>query len=312
MGDGMNRQALEKTDDLQQGIGIADFRKTNDAQVMYLQDDTKEGGIPLLKFHLLDSAGIAEHGFTTRMGGASQGIFSSLNLSYARGDDRAAVDENFRRAAVSMHAQCTDFVLSDQTHTVHVRTVTQKDRGKGIVMERDYRDIDGLVTNQPGIVLSAFFADCVPLFFADPVKRAVGVSHSGWRGTIGRMGRETGRVMQEAFGSRPQDIICAIGPSICQSCYEVSEDVAGQFAEEFPGAGEALCYPSAPGKYQLNLWKANELVLLDAGILKEHLAVTNICTCCNPKLLFSHRASRGQRGNLAAFIRLKEENSTGV
>ena len=118
--------------------------------------------------------------------------------------------------------------------------------------------------------------------------------------------------MQEAFGSRPQDIICAIGPSICQSCYEVSEDVAGQFAEEFPGAGEALCYPSAPGKYQLNLWKANELVLLDAGILKEHLAVTNICTCCNPKLLFSHRASRGQRGNLAAFIRLKEENSPGV
>lgn len=287
-------------------MNIQDFKKTDDCQAMYLTDDTPIGGIPLLRFPLLDQTGIAEHGFTTREGGVSGGIFSSLNLSYTRGDDKAAVDENFHRAAVSLHADISDFVLTDQTHTVNVRTVTRADRGKGITKDRDYHDVDGLVTNEPGIVLSAFFADCVPLFFADPRHCAVGVSHSGWRGTVGRMGRETVRVMKEAYGSRPEDIFCAVGPSVCQSCYEVSEDVAKQFMEEFPGAGKELCYPTVPGKFHLNLWKANGLVLREAGILAEHLAVTDICTCCNPKLLFSHRASRGKRGNLAAFIRLKD------
>ncbi len=289
-------------------MDIRDFKKADSRVVMELEDDSRTGGIPMLKFPLLNLAGIAEHGFTTREGGVSQGIFSSLNLSYTRGDEKAAVDENFHRAAVSLHAEISDFVLTDQTHTANVRTVTRADCGKGITVNRDYTDTDGLVTNEPGIVLAAFFADCVPLFFADPVRRAVGVSHSGWRGTIARMGRQTIRVMQEAYGSRPQDIICAIGPSVCQTCYEVSGDVAERFMEEFPGEGRKLCYPSAPGKFQLNLWKANEIVLRDAGILKEHLAVTNICTCCNPGLLFSHRATNGKRGNLGAFIKLKTES----
>lgn len=194
-------------------MNIQDFKKTDDYQAMYLTDDTQIGGIPLLRFPLLEQTGIAEHGFTTRGGGVSGGIFSSLNLSYTRGDDKAAVDENFHRTAVSLHSDISDFVLTDQTHTVNVRTVTRADCGKGITKDRDYHDVDGLVTNEPGIVLSAFFADCVPLFFADPVHGAVGVSHSGWRGTVARMGRETVRVMKEAYGSRPGDIVCAVGPS---------------------------------------------------------------------------------------------------
>ncbi len=286
-------------------MDIRDFKIADGRRVMEFQDDRSTGGIPMLKFPLLEMAGIAEHGFTTREGGVSQGIYSSLNFSYTRGDEKAAVDENFHRAAVSFHAGISDFVLTDQTHTANVRTVTRADCGKGITRNRDYSDTDGLVTNEPGIVLAAFFADCVPLFFADPVQRAVGVSHSGWRGTAAHMGRQTVRAMEQAYGSRPEDIICAIGPSICQECYEVSKDVAERFMEEFPHAGPQLCYPSAPGKFQLNLWKANELVLLEAGILAGHLAVTNICTCCNPGLLFSHRATNGKRGNLGAFIKLK-------
>lgn len=284
---------------------MQDFRKKEEREVIALKDFRAQGGVPLLFFPLLEQAGIAEHGITTRKGGVSKGIYAELNLSYTRGDDRGAVDENFRRTTVSFHAETEDFVLTDQTHTVNVRKVTRDDRGKGITKERDYRDTDGLITNETGIVLAAFFADCVPLLFADPVQCAVGVSHSGWRGTLARMGRETVYAMKEAYGSRPQDIICAIGPSICQSCYEVSEDVAELFMEEFPEMGNRLCAPSLPGKYQLDLWKANEIVLKEAGILDEHLAVTNICTCCNPKLLFSHRASQGKRGNFGAFIRLK-------
>lgn len=272
-------------------------------QVFYLEDQSA-GSVPLLKFHLLDQAGIVEHGFTTRAGGVSKGEFASLNLSYTRGDDKAAVDENFRRTAASLHADISDFILTDQTHTTNVRQVTRQDCGKGILHERDYQDVDGLVTDEHGIVLAAFFADCVPLYFVDPVHHAIGLSHSGWRGTVARMGLATIQAMASAYGSKPQDLFCAIGPSICQACYEVSEDVAMQFMDEFPNAGEELCYPSSKGKYQLNLWKANELVLLQAGVRSERLAVTNICTCCNPKLLFSHRASHGKRGNLGAFLKL--------
>ncbi len=285
-------------------MNIQDFKTTDTRQIFYLEDESRIGGVLLLKFPLLDKTGIVEHGFTTRMGGVSRGIFSTLNVSYTRGDDVSAVDENYRRIARSLHAEVSDFVLSDQTHTTNIRKVTRKDCGKGILRDRDYHDIDGLITDEPGIVLAAFFADCVPLFFVDPVHHAAGISHSGWRGTIGRMGRETVCAMQAAYGSRPEELVCAVGPSICQSCYEVSEDVAARFLEEFPGAGRELCEPALPGKYQLNLWKANERVLLEAGIRPEHLAVTNICTCCNDKLLFSHRASQGRRGNLGAFIKL--------
>ncbi len=284
---------------------LQDFKAGDSRKVFELENHSADGGIPLLKFRLFAQLDWMEHGVTTRAGGASKGIFSELNLSYTRGDDKAAVDENFHRTAISLHAGVEDFVLTDQTHTVNVRAVTRADCGKGILRDRDYQEIDGLITNEPGVVLSAFFADCVPLFFADPVHRAVGVSHSGWRGTVARMGRETVRAMQEAYGSVPGEMYCAVGPSICQSCYEVSEDVAGQFLEQFPQAGSKLCEPKGAGKYQLSLWKANELVLLEAGIRREHLAVTNICTCCNPKLLFSHRASHGKRGNFGAFIKIR-------
>lgn len=286
-------------------IKLSDFKTADDRQVLYLEDDSADGGIPLLKFHLFDQMPFVDYGITTRAGGVSEGVFSSLNLSYTRGDEKIAVDENYHRTAVSLHAKVSDFVLTDQTHTVNIRTVSRDDCGKGILRDKDYQDIDGLITNEPDMVLSAFFADCVPLLFIDPVHRAIGVSHSGWRGTVARMGRETVRAMQEAYGSNPKELYGAVGPSICQSCYEVSEDVAFYFMEQFPQAGEELCMPGAPGKYQLNLWKANELVLLEAGIQIEHLAVTNICTCFNPKLLFSHRASKGKRGNFGAFIKLR-------
>lgn len=289
-------------------INLQDFKFTNTRKVFSIEDHSADGGVPLLKFRMFDRFDWMEHGITTRAGGVSKGIFSELNLSFTRGDDRAAVDENFHRTAISLHAEVSDVVLTDQTHTANVRVVTREDCGKGILRERDYKDIDGLVTNEPGVVLSAFFADCVPLFLIDPVHRAVGVSHSGWRGTLARMGRETIRVMQKNYGSVPQQMYGAVAPSICQSCYEVSEDVAQQFIQQFQGAGTQLCAPAALGKYQLNLWKANELVLLEAGILKEHLAVTNLCTCCNPKLLFSHRASHGKRGNFGAFVKIKERS----
>ncbi len=275
----------------------------------------REGGLVYLTFPALEAAGVADHLCSTRLGGVSEGHLGSMNLSYTRGDRKENVDENFRRIAAALGRDCTDFVFTDQTHTPNVRRVTEDDRGKGLVRERDYTDVDGLITDVPGIVLSAFFADCVPLLFVDPVRRAIGLSHSGWKGTVQKIGRVTVEAMQRAFGSQPGDIVAAIGPSICGSCYEVGEDVAGQFRQAFPantgqeretnGAVKSVLQEKGGGKYLLDLWEANRRVMREAGILEEHISVTDICTCCNPQFLFSHRASQGMRGNLGVFLVLR-------
>ena len=246
------------------------------------------------------------HGFSTRLGGVSRGIYSSMNLSFTRGDEEEAVKENYRRIAQAIGFRTDDIVTSDQTHTANVRKVTEADRGKGITVPRDYQHVDGMVTNVPGLVLTTFYADCVPLYFADPVKRVIGLSHSGWRGTVAKIGKATVEKMKEEYGCHPEDILAAIGPSICQDCYEVSEDVIEEFKTAFAGEyQERLYYKKKNGKYQLNLWETNRLIFLEAGIPEANISMPGICTCCNPEFLFSHRASHGKRGNLAAFLGLK-------
>lgn len=266
-------------------------------------------GVPFLVFPGLKKEKDFIHGFSTRLGGVSEGCFSSMNLSFTRGDREEAVKENYRRIARAIGFHPWDLVTSDQTHTTNVRVVTEEDRGKGIAHPRDYQDVDGMVTNVPGLILATYYADCVPLYFVDPVQRAVGLSHSGWRGTVGKIGAVTIKMMEEVYGSKREDILAAIGPSICQKCYEVSQDVAEEFKSAFsPKYWKELFYPGKKeGKYQLNLQEANRRIFLEAGILEEHIFLPGVCTCCNPDLLFSHRASGGKRGNLAAFLGIREK-----
>lgn len=265
-----------------------------------------ETTVPYLSFPMLEDTGMVVHGFSTRLGGVSRDHLTSMNLSFSRGDEEENVRENFRRIGEAIGFSCENLVFSDQTHTTNVRVSVEEDRGKGFIKQRDYNDVDGMVTNVPGLVLSTFYADCVPLFFIDPVKRAIGLSHSGWKGTVGKIGKVTVEKMTAEYGSDPHDILAAIGPSICQDCYEVSEDVIQQFQKNYdPSLWDSLFYKKPNGKYQLNLWKANEAVFLEAGIQKDHICITDICTCCNPDILYSHRASQGKRGNLAAFLALK-------
>lgn len=265
---------------------------------------------PYLSYAAFEKTGMVTNGFSTRLGGVSGGFFSSLNLSFDRGDSAENVAENFRRIGKALGVRCEDMVLSKQTHTTNVRVVTEDDRGKGIVRERGYTDVDGLVTNIPGICLVTSYADCVPLYFVDPVKKAIGLSHSGWRGTVGKIGLKTVRLMQEKYKSDPADILAAVGPSVCMECYEVSADVIDRFKESFDRKfWSGLFYGKPDGKYQLDLWKANELIFLEAGILPEHISVTNVCTHCNSKILYSHRAAGDKRGNLCAFLALKDSRS---
>ncbi len=279
------------------------FKYKSKESVMTLWE--KEG-VPFLQFNALNECGIVTHGFSTRMGGVSEGIYASMNLSYSRGDKEEAVTENFIRFAKALEVRPEDYVFSDQTHTTNIRVVTEEDRGKGFTKPRDYHDIDGLVTNVKGLVLSTFYADCVPLYFVDVKNKAIGLSHSGWKGTVGEIGRRTIETMEKEYGSKPEDILVAIAPSICRECYEVSEDVAVEFQKIFPEEEyDKIMDDKGNGKYQLDLWECNKRILLRAGILEENISVTNICTCCNSELLFSHRASHGKRGNLGAFLMLK-------
>lgn len=261
-------------------------------------------GVPLLTYPLLERTNVGKHGFSTRLGGVSTGDCATMNISTTRGDAPEAVEENKRRLAGALGVKVEDFTFTYQTHTTNVAVVREEDRGTR------FMETDGMVTNVPGICLVTFYADCVPLYFVDPVKKVIGLSHSGWRGTVHKMGKVTVEKMTEVYGTNPADVVAAVGPSICQDCYEVSEDVIAKFRDSFEKCHwQQLFYQKEEqreaGKYQLNLWKANELVLKEAGIPKEQIAVTNLCTHCNPNVLFSHRATGGKRGNLSAFLALK-------
>lgn len=277
---------------------------------------------PYLQYRKLNETGIVHHAFSTRLGGVSEGRFATMNFSVKMGDTAENVRKNF-----DIFIGKNGFknpVMSDQTHTVNVRRITKSDIGKGIYVKADYTDVDGLITNEKGITLVTSYADCVPLYFADVKNKAIGLSHSGWRGTVNRMGEVTLRRMKQEFGTNPSDVIAAIGPSICTNCYEVSEEVAEEFEREFNIAADVdmsydaealrqrpqnmntILYKKENGKYMLNLWAANYRILIEAGVLADNIAIPDICTCCNRDVLFSHRGHMGKRGNLCAFLMLKD------
>ncbi len=267
-------------------------------------------GLQYLVFPRIEELGFVDHMFSTRLGGVSKGYFSECNLSYTRGDIKENVDENYKRVSKALGHGDTldDFVCSFQTHTTNIRVVTEADRGKGPARLRDYTDIDGLITNVPGLILGTFHADCPPVYFIDPIHRAIGLSHSGWKGTKGKISENTVKEMNKNYGTEPSDLICAIGPSICGECYEIGRDVADEFSlafskEELVDYHILVPYPN--DKFRLYLWNAIKLTLLGCGVKEENIIVTDICTRCNPDLLFSHRVHHEERGNLCAFLSIR-------
>lgn len=277
-------------------------------EVIYANDNHstvfhEKEGVVYLTFPKLDAAGLT-HGFSTRIGGVSKGYFSSMNLSFKRGDDEACVRENFRRIGRAIGFDPEDLVMSSQVHDTRIRVAGIKDKGDGFLRPTE-ENIDALITDEPGVPLLTGYADCVPLIFYDPIKGVTGMAHSGWRGTAARIGAKFVTFMEDRYGSNPEDVIAVIGPSICADCYEVGRDVAEVFEETFtPEEAAQILRPGAPEKYQLDLWKANEIILLGSGIRRENLDITDLCTSCNKDLLFSHRASHGKRGNAGCFVML--------
>lgn len=259
-------------------------------------------GVPYISYRILDDIPWLKNAVSTRLGGVSKDYLASMNLGFNRGD----LDENVIRKheifANVIGVNPKNIVTGNQTHTTNVKVVTKDDCGKGIYRDRNYTDIDGLITNEKGIVLATYYADCVPLLIVDTKNKAIGLSHSGWRGTVGKIGKVTIEKMGELYGTKPEDIVACIGPSICQKCYEISEEVAVQFKEAFPDNIKEILIDKGNGKYQLDLWECNRINFKEAGVLPENIKVTDICTCHNTDVLFSHRGHNGKRGNLGAFL----------
>lgn len=264
------------------------------------------GGVAYYSFPSFDQIAFVRHGFSTRLGGVSEGTFSSMNLSFTRGDDPAAVRENFDRFCVAIRVNSEDVVISAQTHTANVKIVTAEDRGRGITRDKEYTDVDGLITNDPNVVLCTQYADCVPLFFVDPVKKVVATSHAGWRGTAAGIADATVKKMVESFGCCPEDILAGIGPSIGYCCFEVDAPVYDAFCQ-VPVFDEG-CYTANPNdKFHINLQEVNRRWMLKSGVLAEHITVTDLCTKCHPDVFWSHRITGDARGSLAAFIAIVNE-----
>ncbi len=231
--------------------------------------------------------------FFTRLGGVSKPPFDSLNVGHTVGDNLNAVEENHRRIFEALGISRSQIVTARQVHGLEVAVVDERHRGKVIP------ETDGLLTSSPGLFLMLRFADCVPIALYDPKRKAIGLLHAGWKGSIMGIAFRAIKLMQEAFGSRPDEIMAGIGPSIGPCCYEIGEDVAELAREFWP---EPPIFFTPQGKMHLDLWELNRQWLLKAGVKK--IETAELCTSCRKDEFFSHRASKGLTGRFAGIVGL--------
>lgn len=245
----------------------------------------------------------AVHCFTTRYGGVSQGVLSSLNLGIHRGDSPENVLENYRILGQAVGFAPEDLVFTHQTHTAVVRRVGADDRGQGLFAPVP-GDYDGLITDVPGVALIVFSADCTPILLYDPVRRAVGAVHAGWRGTAAGIAANAVGRMCACFGCRPEDIRAAIGPCIGMCCFETGPEVPAAMTAALGEAAQAHIARKGE-KYYVNLKEINRLWLSRCGVTQVELS--GDCTRCQPDRFWSHRITGDARGSQAAVIMLRAE-----
>lgn len=262
---------------------------------------------PYLTYKKLEDIDFIKHGFSTRLGGVSEGIFSSMNLAFNRGDNRQDVVENYHRLCDSMGVDFDTLTASAQDHHTYVRVVTTKDCGVGITRPRDMQSVDALVTAEKDVTLVTYYADCTPLFFVDTEKRVIALAHAGWRGTVGRIGGKVIDKMRSEFGCNPKDIVCAVGPAISKCCYEVDKACADEFYNLRDLDNTKFIFPKENNKYMIDLLETNKQILQSAGVPSENITVSDLCTKCNSELLWSHRATNGNRGTMSAVLTITEK-----
>jgi len=246
------------------------------------------------------ATGLVVAAFTTRRGGVSSGPYTALNLGCHTGDLAVNVNRNQRLVCDCLGLQVNSIVSAQQVHGCAIGVVGED---PGTV----FGEFDALITDREGVALQLFFADCVPLFFLDPVRRAIGLAHAGWKGSFDNIGLKTIERMRSQFGSRASDILVAIGPCIHRCCYEVSADLGTCFGARYPQYGNKIVEGRFKGNEEsffLDLVELNQLALLDGGIRPDNLVVSGLCTACLPGLFYSHRRDRGVTGRMGAILAL--------
>lgn len=258
--------------------------------------------VPYLTYNSLSEIKLINHAFSTRLGGVSEGEFTSMNMAFNRGDNPENVTENYKRICKSAGFDFDSLTASAQDHNTFVRAVTSENKGVGIYKPRDLQSVDALVTNEKGVTLVTYYADCTPLFFVDIKQKAIALAHAGWRGTVGRIGEKVVKKMTELYGTNPADIVAAIGPAISVCCYEVDKPCADNFYALSDLDSSRFVFPKDNGKYMIDLLETNKQILIAAGVKNENITISDICTNCNSELLWSHRATKGKRGTMSAFM----------
>ncbi|MCI7212043.1 MAG: peptidoglycan editing factor PgeF [Ruminococcus bromii] len=261
--------------------------------------------VPYLTYNSLSEIDFINHAFSTRLGGVSTDEFTSMNLAFNRVDSPENVTENYKRFCKSAGFDYESLTASSQDHHTFVRAVTKENVGVGIYKPKDIESVDALITNEPGVTLVTYYADCTPLFFVDTKQKAIGLAHAGWRGTVGRIGDNVVKKMQSLYGTDPSDIKAAIGPAISVCCYEVDKPCADNFLALDELDSTKFVFPKGNGKFMIDLLETNRQILVHAGVKNENITVSDVCTNCNSELLWSHRATKGHRGTMSAFMCIK-------
>lgn len=266
---------------------------------MYL---TQKGQLKLLKFKDLDKFDFVNHTVSTRSGGvSSKNGLESLNLGTHTSDTTENVRENYRLFCDAAGYNVKRLVLGNQTHSLNVRYATEADCGKGIFGDRDYTDVDALITDIKNLPLVIHTADCVPVSFIDTRLKVIGIAHCGWRGTFGKLSKLTLDAMKNRFGTNPFDVVSSVGPCICQMCYEVSAELYNDFLNKF-GKSDAIIINNSSCYIDLAL--VNKQILMECGVKEENIFLSDVCTCCNTELLYSHRGQGPKRGIFASVLEL--------
>lgn len=261
----------------------------------------KKGDIQYYTFDILKDL---KHCFSTRHGGVSEGCYATMNLGW-REDKPENVVENYRRICSAIGCDCKNTVWTRQVHKDRILNVTESDRGKGLFKERDNDGYDAVITNCKDVVLTGFSADCVLIYFYDPVKKVIGICHSGWRGTVLSIGAKTVERLVSDYGCNKSDILCGIAPAIGKCCFQVDEPVVNEFRNAFTYADKFIEKDiNSDGHYFIDLHSINEEILVNAGILRNNIENSHICTMCNPDMFFTHRLMGNKRGSMAGLISL--------
>lgn len=253
------------------------------------------GDLPLYQFQNLSEIPTVVHGISTRRGGVSQPPWANLNLSHTKGDNPAHVAENQRRFCQALQVAADSIVTAYQVHGTRVVQVTATEGGQ------QQAQCDALITDSPGVALMLRFADCTPVLLYDPMHQAIGLAHAGWRGTVAGIATVTVTAMQQAFGSRPADLLAAIGPAIGPCCYTVGQEVIAAVHAHLSQPHTLLS--TVDGQPHFDLWAANVQQLQACGVRTIELA--GMCTACHRDWFFSHRGEHGRCGHFAALLALQ-------